>query len=68
METNWVKLTAINNRQKAEILRTLLESNGIPTVIIDKKVSLYNFGEVELYCHADDALKALELIEYNFPL
>lgn len=68
MEANWVKLTSITNRQKAEILRTLLESKGIHAVLIDKKISLYNFGEVELYCHANDALQALEIIEFNFPL
>lgn len=68
MQEDWVKLATLGNRQKAEILRTLLESEGIPAVVLDKKDSSYNFGEVELYCPGEHALKALELIEFNFPL
>jgi hypothetical protein len=69
MEKDWVKLVTIGNRQKAQIILTALESKGIKAVLIDKKDSSYtSFGEVELYCHADDALEALKIVEYNFPI
>lgn len=69
MEKDWVKLVTIGNRQKAQILLTLLESKGISAVLMDKRDSSYTtFGAVELYCHANDALKALEIVKFNFPL
>jgi len=69
MEKDWVKLATLNNLQKAEILRTLLESEGIETVVLNKKDSAYAvFGELEIYCHAENALKALEILEKNQPL
>ncbi len=68
MEKDWVKLVSLGNRQKADILLTLLESEGISAVLLNKQDSVYNFGEVELYCHGKDALRALEIIEFNFPL
>lgn len=69
MEKDWVKLITIGNRQKAQIILAALENRGIKAVLIDKQDSSYqSFGEAELYCHADDALKALEIVEYNFPI
>lgn len=71
MEKDWVKLVTLTDGQKAEIMRTLLESNGIPAVIINKRDTMYAMlalGSIELYCHADDALRALEILENNKPL
>lgn len=69
MEKDWVKLATIGNRQKAQVILTALESKGLKAVLIDKQDSSYNsFGEVELYCRAEDAVEALKLVEYNFPL
>lgn len=68
MTSDWVKIVTLDNRQKAELLRTLMESNNIPAVIMDKKDSLYNIGSMELYCPAENALKALEIVEFNMPL
>lgn len=69
MEKDWVKLVTIGNRQKAQIILTALESKGIKAVLMDKQDSSYHsFGEVELFCHSEDALEALEIVKYNFPL
>ena len=71
MEKDWVKLTAVVNAQKAEIMRSLLESEGIPAVVINKRDTMYAvlaYGEVELYCHAENAFRALEILENNMPL
>lgn len=69
MEKDWVKLATIGNRQKAQVLLTALESKGIHAVLMDKQDSSYNsFGQVELYCRGEDAVEALKIVEYNFPL
>lgn len=71
MEKDWVKLTAVRDAQKAEIMRSLLENEGIPAVIINKRDTMYAvlaYGEIELYCHAENALRALEILENNLPL
>ena len=52
-------------------MRSLLESEGIPAVVINKRDTMYAvlaYGEVELYCHAENALRALEILENNMPL
>ena len=45
-----------------EILRGVLEDNGIEAVIINKKDSAYLFGEAELYVNSDDAFSANQII------
>lgn len=69
MEKDWVKLASFNDLQRAEILKNLLWSEGIEAVLINKMDRAYiSVGQAELYCHAKHALKALEILETNYPL
>ncbi len=47
---------------KAELLKGLLNENEIEAVIINKKDSAYLFGELELYVHVDQVIKARHII------
>ena len=62
MDDNWVKLYATSEGYKAELLKGMLFQHEIEAISINKKDSAYLFGEIEIYVHADDALKAKRLI------
>lgn len=70
MENDWVKLATFSTIHHAEIVRGLLESQGIPAVVVNTKDSMYPFrdGFIYLYCHEDFVLQALDIIENNQPL
>lgn len=47
-----------------ELLRSLLEREGIPAVVVNKQDSMYvMIGEVELYTTREFILKAKSIIE-----
>lgn len=46
----------------AEIVKNMLWDNGIPAFYINKRDSLYHFGEIDLYVTRDDVIKAKSLI------
>jgi len=63
MEKDWVKIYETAEDVKIEIARILLEEKGIDSVIINKKDRSYRFGEIELYVHRDNILKAKQLLK-----
>lgn len=68
MEKHWIKVHATANLQDAEILKAMLETNGILTVNINKKDQSYTvFGEIEIYVNKDAEDDAKKLISefYN---
>lgn len=48
---------------KALIIKERLFEENIIVSIINKKDSLYAFGEIELYVKTDEALKSIHLIK-----
>ena len=66
MEKDWVKIFSSKDAVKAELVKILLDENGIPAVVINKKESLTMLlGEAEVYVRRDDVLKATNLIQSN---
>lgn len=64
METTWTLVFTTEQLIQAQIVQQMLESNGIESVIMNKRDSSYlTFGEVELYVNKNDESKAKELIE-----
>lgn len=62
MEENWQKIYSSSFEHKIEFVQAVLEDEGITSVIINKKDSAYLFGELELYVHADNVMKAKQVI------
>ncbi|MDF1548318.1 MAG: DUF2007 domain-containing protein [Bacteroidales bacterium] len=63
---DWVKIQTFERIHQAELRKDILEENGIPSVIINEKDSLFLLGEIELYVKKFDESKARELIdEFN---
>ncbi|MCD4747376.1 MAG: DUF2007 domain-containing protein [Bacteroidales bacterium] len=62
MNTNWVKIFSSAQLYNVEIIKGILAENKITAVTVNKKDSSYLFGEVELYVHYDNVLKAKQII------
>lgn len=65
MSDNWVSVYTTGVKHLAEWAKEMLEDNGIIAVVLNKKDSIYLFGEIEVYVKPEDEGKAKELIE-NF--
>lgn len=63
MENGWKKLKVYNSPIEAEIVKQMLEENGVPSVTMNKQDSSYLFGKIELYVHEDLEEQALQLIK-----
>lgn len=62
MEKHWVKVCTTNQPPTAEVIRGMLEENGIRCVIVNKRDSFYLWGDVELYVPQDQVILAKHLI------
>ncbi len=66
MEKDWVIVYTATEVYKAELVKDLLENEGIKSVIINKKDSSVIIGDAEVYVKRDDVLKAVNLIKNTF--
>ena len=66
MEKNWTKIFSSTNPIEVEILKQMLEENGVISVDINQKDSSYNmFGNINLYVQDKHVQNATKLIEQN---
>lgn len=63
MNENWQVIYNTQHEYKAEIVKAVLEDNGIKCFSLSKKDSAYLFGEIELYVGYDNILRARQIIE-----
>jgi hypothetical protein len=60
----WVLVFSTNIPHQAEIIKQMLEANGVEAVVINKQDTAYpSIGEAELYVYPDKEQLALNLIE-----
>jgi hypothetical protein len=59
---SWTLIISCSTQTEAELIRGMLLENGIESAIMNKRDSVYLFGEVEIYVPSEDALMALQLI------
>jgi hypothetical protein len=62
MNTDWQCIFTTRVDYTAEIVKAILEDNGIKCFVISKKDSAYLFGDIELYVSSEDVLKAKQII------
>ncbi len=61
---NWIKVFEDQNQIRAEIVKAVLEENGIPAVVMNKKETVYHvFGAYEVLVIQADGLAAVQLIQ-----
>lgn len=61
MEQGWVKIRTYNRAIEAEIVRQMLEENGVPAVLLNKQDSSVFFGKIELYVREEMQLEAIAM-------
>ena len=61
---NWQKVYENSSPVRAEIVKAVLEDNGIQAVILNKKESVYQiFGNHEVMVPSADALRAVNIVK-----
>ncbi|WP_291784297.1 DUF2007 domain-containing protein [Cecembia sp.] len=61
---NWKKVYENSSPVRAEIVKGVLEDNGIQAVILNKKESVYQiFGNHEVMVPVNDALRAVNIVK-----
>jgi hypothetical protein len=61
---NWKKVFEDSSPVRAEIVKGVLEDNGIKAVIVNKKESVYQiFGKYEVMVPVSNVLKALKIVK-----
>jgi len=64
MDENWILLLASGEQHQIQIFKSMLESNQIPAIILNKQDSAYlAFGDIELYVPRDKFVQARYLID-----
>ena len=66
--SSWVIVYKSNNPNQSQIVKSVLEDNGIAVVIVDKMDSMHTHlmnAEVELHTKAEDVIKAKHIISKN---
>ena len=61
---SWIKVFEDQNQIRAEIVKGVLEENGISAVVLSKKETAYQvLGTYEVHVSNGDAVAAMQLIQ-----
>jgi hypothetical protein len=63
MQCEWVMVYSTDQMYKALLMKEKLFDESIGAFIINKRDSLYAFGEIELYVKPYDAVKSIHIIK-----
>jgi hypothetical protein len=62
MATNLVNIYSTDKPYYAELIRQMLSEHHIHSFIVNKQDSAYKFGDIELFVHRDNVIRAKMLI------
>lgn len=62
MDDEWVLLCSVTEEFELLLLKEMLEEEEIPSVIVNKRDSVYLFGEIELRVRSLDLLRAKQIM------
>jgi hypothetical protein len=63
VEKEWVMVFESPDELQVESARQALERLEIDAVIINKQDRTYKFGQIELYVHRDNAVRAKQILK-----
>ena len=63
MGTDLVNIYSAGNLYVAELIRQMLTHHNIQSFIVNKQDSAYKFGDIELFVHRDEVIRAKMLIQ-----
>ncbi len=65
MKEGWLKIYSGEEEYQANVIKSLLENNGLHPVLLDKKDDEFRLGWADIYISAAEAEKAKEIIDQN---
>ena len=65
MEKGWERIYSTDKPHLVSIVREILDENDIESVEVNKKDSVYGFGDIEIFVNEKDAVGARVLIQEN---
>lgn len=60
---DWKKVYESEKLHRVEIVKAVLEDNGMQPILLNRKDSAYQIGYYELLVPVDNVLKAIKIIE-----
>jgi hypothetical protein len=63
MTQDQVHIYSIGNVYQAELIKQMLTDHNIHSFLVNKQDSAYKFGDIEIYVHRDDVIRAKMLIQ-----
>ena len=63
MGTDQVHIYSFGNAYLAELVRQMLAVHNIQAFLVNKQDSAYKFGDIEIYVHRDQVIRAKMLIQ-----
>jgi hypothetical protein len=63
MEKEWVKVFEAPDELKIDLARQLLANIEIDSVVINKKDRSYGIGDIEIYVHRDNVIRAKQQLK-----
>ncbi len=63
MTQDQVHIYSIGNIYQAELVKQMLTDHNIHSFLVNKQDSAYKFGDIEIYVHRDDVIRAKMLIQ-----
>ncbi len=65
MDNDWKVVYENPNEVRISIVKAVLEDCEIPTVIMNKKDSMYQFGSYQVYVNQENFIKAIRIIQHE---
>ena len=65
MKEGWLKIFSADEEYQAEVIKSLLENNGLHPVLLDAKDDGFRLGYAEVYVAPEEAEKAKAVIAEN---
>lgn len=64
MQEDWILVYSTNLEYQAELVKQMLENEGIIVQTLNKRDSTYgSFGDIEIYVYKDEIIKSIRLIK-----
>ncbi|MFY0651529.1 MAG: hypothetical protein JXQ96_05825 [Cyclobacteriaceae bacterium] len=64
----WQKVYSDRIEHRAEIVRAILEEEGLNPVLLNKKDSTYHLGQFEVHVETENVLAAIKIIKDDINL
>ena len=63
IDNDLVHIYSLGQPYLAELVRQMLTDHNIQSFIVNKQDSAYKFGDIELFVHRDNVIRAKKLIQ-----